>query len=158
MGVSHNQINVFIINPQDIKGIYDLFPKYISRNDIYEEREFKEKTFYWKGVFFNSTNLDNILDKIEGKINEIKQKDKIQNNIVIAQNISRIPLFNKINAINEQLDTKILVIYISDEKLENVRRFDNRTITNIYGEKIHDRKFMKEKLRHILSLKDCIFN
>ena len=158
MGVSHNQINVFIINPQDIKGIYDLFPKYISRNDIYEEREFKEKTFYWKGVFFNSTNLDNILNKIEGKINEIKQKDKIQNNIVIAQNISRIPLFNKINAINEQLDTKILVIYISDEKLENVRRFDNRTITNIYGEKIHDRKFMKEKLRHILSLKDCIFN
>ena len=158
MGVSHNQINVFIINPQDIKGIYDLFPKYISRNDIYEEREFKEKTFYWKGVFFNSTNLDNILDKIEGKINEIKQKDKIQNNIVIAQNISRIPLFNKINAINEQLDTKILVIYISDEKLENVRRFDNRSITNIYGEKIHDRKFMKEKLRHILSLKDCIFN
>ena len=36
--------------------------------------------------------------------------------------------------------------------------FDNRTITNIYGENINNREFMKEKLRYILSMKDCIFN
>lgn len=158
MGIFQKPIHIFIINPQDINGVYDLFPKYVSRNDIYQEREYNEKTFYWKGVFFNSTNLDIILNKIEEKILSIKNKDKIQNNIVIAKNISTIPLFNKINAINGQLDTKILVIYISNEKLETIRKFDNRTITNIYGEKIYDRKFMEEKLRYLLSLKDCIFN
>ena len=158
MGIFQKPIHIFIINPQDINGVYDLFPKYVSRNDIYQEREYNEKTFYWKGVFFNSTNLDIILNNIEEKILSIKNKDKIQNNIVIAKNISTIPLFNKINAINGQLDTKILVIYISNEKLETIRKFDNRTITNIYGEKIYDRKFMEEKLRYLLSLKDCIFN
>ena len=50
MGVSHNQINVFIINPQDIKGIYDLFPKYISRNDIYEERELKKNVLLERSI------------------------------------------------------------------------------------------------------------
>ena len=158
MGNYFKQINVFIINPQDINGIYDLFPIYLSNNDIYEERLFKEKTFNWKGVFFNLTNLDNILNKTEEIILEIKKKDKLQNNIIIANNISKTPLFDKIKEINQKLDIKILVIYISNEKLENIKKFDNRTITNIYGYNINNKEFMKEKLRYIISMKDCIFN
>ena len=158
MGNNYSQINIFIINPQDINGIYDLFPKYLSNNDIYEERLFKEKTFNWKGVFFKSTNLDNILNKTEELILEIKKNDKLQNNIVVANSVSKDPLFDKIKEINKQLDIKILVIYISKEKLEKINKFDNRTITNIYGENITNKEFMKQKLRYILSMKDCIFN
>ena len=158
MGNNYSQINIFIINPQDINGIYDLFPKYLSNNDIYEERLFKEKTFNWKGVFFKSTNLDNILNKTEELILEIKKNDKLQNNIVVANSVSKAPLFDKIKIINKKLDIKILVIYISKEKLEKINKFDNRTITNIYGENITNKEFMKQKLRYILSMKDCIFN
>ena len=152
------QINIFIINPQDINGICDLFPKYISKNKLYDEKYFKEKTFNWKAVLFKSTNLDTILNKTEEKILEIKQKDKIQNNIIIAQNVSTNPLFKKIKEINKKLDTKILIIYLSHTKLENIKQFDNRTITNIYGDKINDKKFITEKIRYILSIKDCFFN
>ena len=154
----YKQINIFIINPQDINGIYDLFPKYISKNELYDEKYFKEKTFNWKAVLFKSTNLDTILNKTEEKILEIKQKDKIQNNIIIAQNVSTNPLFTKIKEINKKLDTKILIIYLSHTKLENIKQFDNRTITNIYGDKINDKKFITEKIRYILSIKDCFFN
>jgi small GTP-binding protein len=157
---NYKPINIFIINPNDIKGIYHLFPKYASRNDKYEERIFQEKTFNWKGIFYTIANLDNILIKTKEKILEIKEKEKIQNNIIIASanNISKETLFEKINEINRELDIKILVIYISQEKLKNVKKFDNRTITNIYGDKINDEEFMKEKLRYILSIKDCYFN
>jgi len=158
MGNDFKQINVFIINPQDINGIYDLFPNHLSNNDIYEERLFKEKSFNWKGIFFKSTNLDNILNKTEEIILEIKKNDKLQNNIIIAKNISKAPLFDKIKKINKKLDNKMLVIYISNEKLTNIKKFDNRTITNIYGDNINNIEFMKEKLRYILSMKDCIFN
>ena len=158
MGNDFKQISVFIINPQDINGIYDLFPRYQSSTDIYEERLFKEKTFNWKGIFFNSTNLDNILNKTEEIILETKKNDKLQNNIIIANSVSKGPLFDKIKEINKKLDIKILVIYISYEKMQNIKKFDNRTITNIYGENINNREFMKEKLRYILSMKDCIFN
>ncbi len=154
----YKQINIFIINPQDINGICDLFPKYISKNELYDEKYFKEKTFNWKAVLFKSTNLDTILNKTEEKILEIKQKDKIQNNIIIAQNVSTNPLFKKIKEINKKLDTKILIIYLSHIKLENIKQFDNRTITNIYGDKINDKKFITEKIRYILSVKDCFFN
>ena len=102
----YKQINIFIINPQDINGICDLFPKYISKNKLYDEKYFKEKTFNWKAVLFKSTNLDTILNKTEEKILEIKQKDKIQNNIIIAQNVLTNPLFKKIKEINKKLDTK----------------------------------------------------
>ena len=156
MGNNFNQINVFIINPQDINGIYDLFPKHLSNKNIYEERLFKENTFNWKGVFFKSTNLDDVLNETEKIILEIKKNDKLQNNIIIVNSIPRV--FDKINNINNQLDIKILVIYISKEQLQNIRRFDNRTITNIYGENITNKEFMKQKLRYILSMKDCIFN
>lgn len=152
------QINIFIINPQDINGICDLFPKYISKKKLYDEKYFKEKTFNWKAVLFKSTNLDTILNKTEEKILEIKQKDKIQNNIIIAQNVLTNPLFKKIKEINKKLDTKILIIYLSHTKLENIKQFDNRTITNIYGDKINDKKFITEKIRYILSIKDCFFN
>ena len=37
-------------------------------------------------------------------------------------------------------------------------KFDNRTITNIHVDKINDKEFMIEKLRYILSMKDCFFN
>ena len=155
---SYKQINIFIINPQDINGICDLFPKYISKKKLYDEKYFKEKTFNWKAVLFKSTNLDTILNKTEEKILEIKQKDKIQNNIIIAQNVLTNPLFKKIKEINKKLDTKILIIYLSHTKLENIKQFDNRTITNIYGDKINDKKFITEKIRYILSIKDCFFN
>ena len=155
---NYKPINIFIINPQDIHGIYDLFPNSKSENGIYEERYFIEKTFNWKGVFFKPINLETILNKTMEKILEIKGKDKIQNNIIIAQSISKTSLFEKINKINEKLDTKILVIYISQEKLENIKKFDNRTITNIYGNKINNKEFIKEKLRYLLSIKDCYFN
>ena len=154
----YKQINIFIINPQDINGICDLFPNYISKKKLYDEKYFKEKTFNWKAVLFKSTNLDTILNKTEEKILEIKQKDKIQNNIIIAQNVSTNPLFKKIKEINKKLDTKILIIYLSHTKLENIKQFDNRTITNIYGDKINDKKFITEKIRYILSIKDCFFN
>jgi hypothetical protein len=81
---NYKPINIFIINPNDIKGIYHLFPKYASRNDKYEERIFQEKTFNWKGIFYTIANLDNILIKTKEKILEIKEKEKIQNNIIIA--------------------------------------------------------------------------
>ena len=81
MGNSNYQpINIFIINPQDINGIYDLFPTYISNNDIYEERLYKENTFNWKGIFYKSTNLDNILQNTKEKILKIKKDEKLQNN------------------------------------------------------------------------------
>ena len=155
---NYKQINIFIINPQDIPGIYDIFPKKNSNNDIYEERLFQEKTFNWRGIFYKGINLDNILERIKEKILEIKQEEKIQNNIIIANNISKDPLFKKILEINKKLDTKILVIYISPNKLENIKKFDKRTITNIYGDKISDKEFMKEKLKYILIMKDCFFN
>lgn len=159
MGNSNYQpINIFIINPQDINGIYDLFPTYISNNDIYEERLYKENTFNWKGIFYKSTNLDNILQNTKEKILKIKKDEKLQNNIIIANSISQGPLFNKIKEINEELDIKILVIYISNNKLQNIKKFDNRTITNIYGDKINNKDFIKEKLRYVLSMKDCFFN
>lgn len=161
-GSNYKPINIFIINPMHIKGIYDLFPDYISQNDTYEERLFDEKTFKWNGIFFKNRSLDDIMEMIEDKIKEIKHQEKIQNNIIIAndisQNFSSEKLFKGINKINNQLDIKILVIYISQEKIENVKKFDNRTITNIYGNKINDKEFMVEKLRYILSMKDCFFN
>ena len=144
-----------------IKGIYDLFPDYILQNDTYEERLFDEKTFKWNGIFFKNRSLDDIMEMIENKIKEIKHQEKIQNNIIIAKGISQNfseKLFKGIIKINKQLDVKILVIYISQEKIENVKKFDNRTITNIYGDKINDKEFMVEKLRYILSMKDCFFN
>ncbi len=160
-GSNYKPINIFIINPKDIKGIYDLFPNYISKNDTYEERLFDEKTFKWNGIFFKNRSLDDIMEMIDDKIKEIKHQEKIQNNIIIAKCISQNfseKLFKGIIKINKQLDIKILVIYISQEKIENVKKFDNRTITNIYGDKINDKEFMVEKLRYILSMKDCFFN
>ena len=154
----YKQINIFIINPQDIPGIYDIFPKKNSNNDIYEERLFQEKTFNWRGIFYKGINLDNILERIKEKILEIKQEENIQNNIIIANNISKDPLFEKILEINKKLSTKILVIYISPNKLENIKKFDWRTIINIYGDKISDKEFMKETLKYILIIKDCFFN
>ena len=158
MGSNFSQINIFIINPQDIDGIFDIFPKFISRNEIYEERLFEEKTFNWRGIFFNSINLDNILDRTKEIILTIKERDKLQNNIIIAKNISKEPLFNKIKEINKELDNRCFVIYISNEKLDNIKQFDNRMITNIFGDKINDKEYIKEKLKYILSMKDCIFN
>ena len=160
-GSNYKPINIFIINPMHIKGIYDLFPDYILQNDTYEERLFDEKTFKWNGIFFKNRSLDDIMKMIEYKIKEIKHQEKIQNNIIIAKGISQNfseKLFKGIIKINKQLDIKILVIYISQEKIENVKKFDNRTITNIYGDKINDKEFMVEKLRYILSMKDCFFN
>ena len=98
------------------------------------------------------------LNKTKEKILEIKKKDKIENNIIIARDISQDVFFSKINEINSQLDIKVLVFYLSHSKLEKIRKFDNRIITNIYGDKINDKKFITEKIRHLLSIKDCYFN
>ena len=151
-------INIFIINSMEIKWIYDLFPERVKKETTYEERLFKEKSFAWKGIFYDKNmSLENIFNEMKKKILEIKEENN-QNNIIIAKEINQISLFNAISDINKKLDIKILVIYISFDKLQRIKRFDNRRITNIYGNRINDKEFMKEKLRYILSMKDCLFN
>jgi small GTP-binding protein len=99
-------------------------------------------------------------NKVENDL-EIIQEKSTKKKEEIIDNLDKVLEDYEIGEIYEifgELDIKILVIYISQEKLKNVKKFDNRTITNIYGDKINDEEFMKEKLRYILSIKDCYFN
>ena len=101
-------------------------------------------------MFFKNNILENIMKMRKTKIKEIKHQEKIKNNIIIAndtsQNFSE-KLFKGINEINKELDIRILLIYISQEKIENLTKFNNRTITNIYEDKINDKEFMIEKIK-----------
>ena len=109
-------------------------------------------------MIYRHDNIEHIMSLISEQIKKIKENEKIQNNIIIAKDTD-LNFFDKVKEINKKLlDIKSHIIYISQNKLENIRFYDKRIVTNIYGNRINDRNFIKDKLKEILIMKDCYFN
>lgn len=151
-------INIFIINNNEISGLEELFSELISRDDFIEKRRLKYHVFEWNAIIYRHNNINHIMSLIKEKIKNIKENEKIQNNIIIAKDID-INFFDEVKNINKKvLDIKAHIIYISQNRIENFRFYDKRIITNIYGNRINDQNFIKNKLKEILIMKDCYFN
>ena len=96
---------------------------------------------------------------ISEEIENIKNKHDIENNIIIGKEVDTKVFFNEIKKINDDiLLRKALIIYISKQKLANIEFPELRTITNIYGENVNNKKIINNKIKKVLIMKDCYFN
>lgn len=143
-------LNIYVIEAQKKNSLLEkIFPKLITEEEKFIQREFKQKEFHWKAKIYKSEkSLKLIYDTLQANKTD-------RNNIILYFNSE---LENKIINFIRKCEKiyRPFLIFVSDKNHYNLHLIDNRLLTFILGDGEED--IINSKIVSVLWEKDCYFN